>query len=766
MLASAAMAAGAAPKRPIATEAGPLGAAVRAIGSQAGVTIGIADPGLAALRVRAVRGRLDAATALARLVRGTGAAIVRGADDSFRIVPRAAPPSRRAPPASAASATTTPAADTIVVTGSKRGEVLATYAGSVGLVAVSDLRPNRLAHGSEALIEVQPVLSATHLGPGRNKLFVRGIADSSFNGPTESTVGQYLGEVRLNYNAPDPDLALYDIQSVEILEGPQGTLYGAGSLGGIIRLVPTPPDLDKAALSISGGVSATAHGAPGGDGAVIGNLPFAGGAAALRAVVYGDRDGGYVDDPLRRRADINSTTIAGGRGTLRVAPGDGWTIDLGGVVQQIDSRDGQYSERGLPPLQRESRIAQPFDNDYALASLVARRRWGATELVSASSAVFHDLESVFDASGTGAAAAPMRYIEDNRIRILTNETRLSRRADDGGGWVLGLELLHSASRLTRNLGPPGEEARIVGTHNHIDEVSLYGEATRPVARALFATLGGRLAYTAIANEGRDTLDPGDLHRHGLSLLPSAGLLWRVAPRLAFYVRYQQGYRPGGLSAQRATTERFRPDRVTSAELGARLGGAGDRLRASAAVSYTRWTNIQADLVGTDGLPLTANIGSGRIVALEAQLAWRLVAGLSVEGAMFINDSNLSRPTAAFAGERDATLPNIADAVARLGLRARPRLFGRTVELTGFAHYVGRSRLGVGPVFAVPQDRYVNLTAGLSVPLGRVTLSLDGDNLTDHRGNIFALGNPFGASAGRQITTLRPRTIRLGAGLAF
>src|SRR3546814_3098560 len=91
-------------------------------------------------------------------------------------------------------------------------------------------------------------LSSTHLGAGRNKLFIRGIADSSFTGPTQATVGQYLGDIRLSYNAPDPDLRLYDVDNVEVLEGPQGTLYGAGSLGGIIRVVPNAPNPDAMIL--------------------------------------------------------------------------------------------------------------------------------------------------------------------------------------------------------------------------------------------------------------------------------------------------------------------------------------------------------------------------------------------------------------------------------------------------------------------------------------------------------------------------------------
>jgi len=85
------------------------------------------------------------------------------------------------------------------------------------------------------------MLASTNLGTGRNKIFIRGVADSSFNGPSQSIVGQYLGDVRLTFNAPDPDLELYDIARVEVLEGPQGTLYGAGSLGGVVRVCPARP---------------------------------------------------------------------------------------------------------------------------------------------------------------------------------------------------------------------------------------------------------------------------------------------------------------------------------------------------------------------------------------------------------------------------------------------------------------------------------------------------------------------------------------------
>lgn len=759
--------AGAAAARSVAfaVPAGPLRSAIVAIGDQAGVTIGLTDNALGAIPVRGVQGTMSVAKALSRLLAGTPARFVQIDGQTFQIL-RATLPARaeRVLPKRQSLSGTEPA---IVVTGSKRAETIDDYAGSVALVDPGDLRPGRLAHGSDALVEQLPILSSTHLGPGRNKLFIRGVADSSFNGPTQATVGQYLGEVRLNYSAPDPDLALYDIASVEVLEGPQGTLYGAGSLGGVVRLVPTPPDLSHGLLSIAGGGSLTARGAPGVDGAAIVDLPLIPDRLGLRAVGYGSIDGGYIDDPARGRADINRTTTRGGRATLRFQPAPDWTVDLGGVLQNIDSRDGQYAERGLPPLSRQSVIAQPFDNDYSLASVVVRHDAGATTFVSATSAVFHDVGSTYDASPS--PAQPMRYQEDDSIFLLTNETRLSHRAGNGGGWVVGAELLRSTDRLTRTLGPVGAEGSLSGTSNTVEQASIYGEATLRLARRWFVTGGARLGLTRLVGDVIDRVPAqgdDDRRRHDRSLLPSVGIVWKAAPRLSFYGRYQEGYRPGGLSVQASGTQRFEADSLATWELGMRYGGAADRFGATLAGSYAHWEDIQADLIDAAGLPFTANIGSGRIVGLEFRGHWKPTAHLTLEGATFLSDSTLSKPAPAFVAEKDASLPNIADVTLRAGARYAFEIAGRRIETSASVRYVGHSRLGAGTAIDLRQGRYADVALGLTAPVGRATLSLDATNLLDARRNIFALGNPFGVAAGRQVTPLRPRTIRLGAAFSF
>ena len=744
---------------------GSLRSAVVAIGTQAGVTIGMSDSAIADISVRGIKGRMSVAAALARILAGTTADFRQADAQTFQIVRR--PPSKtvRRPPLPLPPPIAAKVDSEIVVTGSKRSATLQDYIGSVVLVDGRSVRPDRLIHGSEALVDQVPILTSTHLGPGRNKLFIRGIADSSFNGPTQATVGQYLGEVRLNYNAPDPELAIYDVASVEVLEGPQGALYGAGSLGGIVRLIPVAPDLSHRSLDIAGGGSYQAHGAPGGDISAILNLPIVDDRLALRIIGYGDIDGGYIDDPSRGLKDINRTTTRGLRATLRYQPAPDWTIDLGAVDQGINSRDGQYAERGLPPLQRSSVLAQPFDNDYALGSLTIRHAMGSIQFVSATSVVRHDVDSTYDASLT--ADTPRLYQEMNHITLLTNETRLSREYASGSSWVLGGELLRSGDRLTRTLGPPGTSDRIVGTNDVAEEASLFGEATLELASRWFATAGARIEYARLVDHALDQVVTGsEPHRHVTAVLPSVGLLWKPTDRLSLYARYQEGYRPGGLSVQGNVTQRFESDSVSSYEAGIRYGSPSDRLTASAAISFTHWENIQADLVDTDGLPYTANIGTGRIIGFEAQASWHPLPGLAIDGEVFANNSRLSRPAPDFAGEKDASLPNIADEIARVGGRYGFDAFGRRVELSGSLRYVGRSRLGVGTALDVHQGRYFDTAIGASAPFGPITISLDATNLTDERGNIFALGNPFGVMAGKQITPQRPRTIRLGAAVHF
>jgi outer membrane receptor protein involved in Fe transport len=740
-------------------DAQPLAHAIVIVGEQAGLTIGLEDSALGDVRVHAFRECASAWQALTHILRGTSAVARFIGDGGVRIERVRALPKPKARPATQSN-------DTIVVTGSKRATTLAAYPGSAIVLATAYIPQAMRNHGSETLVSELPILSSTHLGSGRNKLFIRGIADSSFNGPSQSTVGQYLDEARLTYDAPDPDLALYDIAETEVLEGPQGTLYGAGTLGGIVRLDPVRPDIDRFDYGLSLGGSTTRGGAASFDGAALINLPVEKDVIGIRALAYASNDGGYIDDPGRGLSGINRARTRGGRLELRVEPSSTWTIDALGVVQDINASDGDYADRTLPRLERNSTLPQPFDNDYSLANLVVRHTMGAAELVSTTTFVRHDVSFTYDATQSGEA--PRIFRENDHIRLVTNETRLSHRYDGGSSWVVGLEALQNADRIRRSLGVPADPAAISGSRNKVFEAALYGEATIAITPALSVTAGGRIAYNRVLGEALDHAeDAPEPDRHRVVFLPSIGALWRVTPDLALYARYQEGFRPGGLSVSDAAVERYRGDGLSTVELGARLGRPSSKVQATAAVSYARWRNIQADLIDGQGLPLTTNVGNGRVVGLEASVQWQPWRNLTLASGLFLNDSTLYKPATGFAGEKDASLPNVDDLGFRASADLRLPLNGTdSVNVYGALRYVGGSKLGVGTAFDFPQGHYVATNAGIRWDRGRFSISLDTSNLLNDGRNQFALGNPFQLAGGTQVTPFRPRTFRLGLSTGF
>jgi len=756
-------------------KAGRLSDALVALGEQARITIDASDPALAGIRSRAVKGRMNVRGALDRLLAGTGYAYRFVGPDAVRIVraalprTRPSPPPPKAPPPRPEPLPPAGPEPDIIVTASKQGTALDRFGGTVHMVHVAIEDSGRFgARGSEAILDRLPMLASTSLGPGRNKLYIRGVADSSFNGPSQSIVGQYLGDVRLTFNAPDPNLHLYDIKRVELLEGPQGTLYGTGSLGGILRLVPAEPDSSGFAAVASAGLLAIDHGGWGGDGSAMLNLPIVTGRLALRLVGYKSVEPGYIDDLGRGLADVNRTGVHGGRATLLYEPGGGWRLELGGLAQYIAGRDGQYAMRGLPRLTRRSSLAQPFDNDYLLGQFTLRKRWDDVELVSATGIVKHVLETRFDATGFAGTTGPQLFTEDVNILLVSNETRISEPDRRGEGWVAGWSLIHDVNRISRSLGPPAAPLPITGVRNRVSEASLFGQYSQKLGPRLVATIGGRVTYSETV--GRPTGSGPEVDgpkRTDVRASPTVALTWQAGDRALVYARYQQGFRAGGLAIAATgsgmTAERFDSDSLGSLEAGLRLGRRGiDRLSFDAAISYAKWGDIQADLIDTRGLPFTANIGDGRIYGFEAEAGWRATHSLSFDAAIFLNDSALVSPRPQFAAADERDLPNIAAAGARAGARFETRISpSLALILESSLRYVGKSQLGIGPPIDIAQGGFVEAALGARLDFGRFGLSLDLTNAGDVRGNRFSFGNPFTVADRMQVTPLRPRTIRIG-----
>lgn len=790
----------AADRQEISIVQGSLGDAVIALGRQTRSSIGMSDQSLAALRVPAVRGRMSAARALDRLLEGSDARALRIAEGSWRIVRaerRTLAP--RSTPVSMSETLPENEPVDIIVTASKRDTPLPLYAGMVERVGTDLLTSQEAAAGSATLLSRVASLSSTHVGSGRNKLFIRAIADSGFSGPTQATTGQYLSDMRLNYAAPDPDLRLFDVGGIEILEGPQGTLYGAGSLGGIIRIIPNAPNLGEMGGQASSGLSVVQHGDVGGDLSATLNLPIVPERLALRLVGYGVGDGGYIDDAMRGRDDVNRTSTYGGRAALRFAPDDEWTIDLNGVYQRIEGRDAQYASRSTGPLGRTSSVAQPYDADYLLGNFRVERQWDDLRFLSSTGYVRHILDESYDA--TQADGVPALFRQRNQVAIFSTENRLVRDLDDGLGWIIGASYLQGRSDIQRSLTYPGavpmiteagpipgvpalgngRRAPTTGVRNEVREATLFGEASFEPVRGLIATFGGRLTLSRLEGQAIDPIAAlsivdvaraeAQADRSETMFLPSFSLLSDALPGVTVYARFQQGFRPGGLAVDDQHVQRFRNDRMSTLEVGMRKGAAGrDPFALALNFAYTDWKDIQADVTDRLGLPTTANIGDGRIYTLEGRAVLRPVPALTLDGSIIYNDSRLNQP-AQFVrllslADTSLALPNVANLGGRLAADYRVRIGDAgLLRLSAAARYIGKSRLGVGPFFGQQQGDYVDSSLSASLRLGSIDYSLSLTNLLDTTGNRFALGTPFNPT-GDYFTPLRPRTLRVGVEFAF
>lgn len=767
----------------IAVPESTLGIALPILARQTGISIGGVDPGIAATPSRRLSGKMRPAEALDQLLKDTPFRAAAIDAFTYRIVRRASTPRLDAATDAGAGAkmktgvgvkaqpTVHAAPSDIVVLASKRSTLLSRFPGGALIVPLRGAAsPNEDASDINDVVRTVPILQSTGRGVGRDKLFIRGIVDSSFTGPTQSTVGTYLGDVRLGYNGPDPSLNLYDMSRVEILEGPQGTLYGAGSIGGIIRLVPNAPDLFKNGGQATAGFTMTQNGAPGYDAAAMENIVLASGNGALRLVGYSTRSGGYIDDIQRGQDDINSVDTHGGRAMLRIAPGNGWTIDASFVGQRTDAADSQYATSGL---ERTSGIAQPFRDRFLLGNVVVTKQWDSgLHLLSSFGAVSHHTSTRFDATQIASVSVPIAYDEKDRMRLLSYETRLWRTFDNGGSWLLGMMLSNNRDILRRQIGPLSSTRDLTGVTNRTIESALFGEGALPLDSRMTLTVGGRLTRARMDGEPSATARVNDFVRGNTSVRfdPSIGLSLAVKSRLLWYMRYQQGFRTGGLAVApgKGRTEVYRSDAIHVVESGFRLQRSGALgLAGNAAVSLADWRHIQADLIRPSGFIYTANVGSGRVLGFEAMLDYNFSKALNASAGLFLNDSRLNRPAPEFGPTGDHQLPDTPrfSAYATLNwTHDLPSLGQLGIKAT--IRYTGSSRLGVGPLLDIRQGNYAesNIGANLTTPLGTFGLSVD--NIANAEANRFSLGNPFTVAQRNQGTPLRPRNVRLSISRNF
>ena len=740
--------------------AGPLAVSLARFSAITGLSLGY--PGdLPAIAAPAIRGSMSADSALRRLLQGSGLKAARMGPRLYRLERRAvhiARP-RRARPAQAPAI----AGADLIVTAQKRPQLLSDIPLAIAVLPMGEGgSATRPLTSRDMSLNVEG-LAMTNLGPGRNRQFIRGVADSPFVGPSQSPVSVQVDEARVTFNAPDPDLRLVDIDRVELLKGPQGPLYGSGALGGIYHIVTRRPDLGEVSAWARISAVSVDHGGAGTGAEAVVNVPLIQDRLAVRAVGYRSLDPGWIDDQAVGR-DSNRAETRGLRLAVRWKPTSDWTVDGGYLFQGINLRDSQYVLASDRSLHRQGRIAEPIDNDFSMGHATIAGPLGGMQLLSATSYVDQDFGYMLDATAAGhffRLSGPVQFNDHRHYTLFSQELRLSPRTSSR--WVAGLSFLRATLSGQATMTAQDEVPLTVEqSSRQVSEYALFGETTQPVLSQWDATLGLRLYRSMSQDETRGRGAGRGQSLDKVILSPSFALSHPLSGGGLVYLRYARAMRPGGLApAGRTTSGHFDADELGTLDLGFRRSFWRDRVSLSGSAFFTQWTEIQSDFLLRNGLVSTRNAGRARILGIEAAADWDIGAGFGLSlGALAQN----GRLTHSEDGSRidDRRLPISPNVTARAALSKRWSQGRWSGQSTIQINHMGSARLSFDDDLDRDMAPYSVVTVDMSAARGPWTLGLHVDNLFDIRGDSFAFGNPFSIRAGPQYTPLRPRAATLSA----
>lgn len=724
----------------------------------------------------AVRGRLSVSAALDVILDGSGCGY-RQPDPRTVIIHRlTATPARpvRTPPAAAPLGL-----GEVVITAQRYPNLPGRTPYAISVVSGAALEPQALTSLYDLTGQVAG-LTVTNLGPGRDKVLLRGLSDGAFTGQAQSMVSLYLDDVPITYSAPDPNLRLIDVERVEIMRGPQGTLYGGGALGGVMRIATRKPDLDRYSASLLAGIGFTQGGGRGNELEAMANLPLIRGRAALRAVIYREAQDGYIANPTLGLGRVNGSDQVGVRASLRASVTPGWTLTLGMTHQSNDNQDTQYGLRRLGPKVRDSLVREPHDSDFDHASLTLAGEGGWGRVTGAVSRLSHNFGSRYDATAAstlyGLAGVPAAFDEDKGINLTVAEVTYATPSEYRLHGLVGAFASDGSIGLTSSLHalPAGSPAVYAERRrDEINEVALYGEVTFDATARLSATAGLRWFNFSFDTDSKVTQTAGQRQvgrsAEATGFSPKLLITYDVRPGVLVYAQAAEGYRPGGFNtagrigqvfdAPRAPPGRYAADELWNYELGAKFRAFDDRLQGRAAAFYATWESVQSDQYLADGTAYTANIGDGANRGVEIEAAFRVSERLDLRAAALLNDPEVTAFNAAFSTRKGAALPGVSRASASLGVDYhRDLAAGPTLRLQGQASYVGSSYLTFDANKLHEMGDLVSLRGVASLTMPGWTLSATLDNPLNGRANSFSFGNPYLISRDPIITPPRPRTV--------
>ncbi len=499
----------------------------------------------------------------------------------------------------------------IVVTAEKREATVQSTALSLTAISGADLQ-SRGATDLSSLLTSVPGVSIRTSGPGLTEYEMRGMSSTGGNSPT---VGFYYDDtlVTATANTNEGKVAispsLYDVSRIEVLRGPQGTLYGSGSMGGTIKVVPNAPDPSGFDSSVEATFSDTnAAGINQAENAMV-NLPIGAGLAAVRIVASYEADSGWINRFVAEPGTFPLATATGARGNVAAAPiaseytdvndTQRTTVRISGLVQPIEGLTitpaffyEKLTSGGLPYIDSDpgtNAHYQPFDvpesiNDvFRLGSLKVAYKTDLFEIDS-NTAYWSRYEPVVqDTSeswtlGLGAAYVPSydpaagglgasSAIEDNYSHQTSEEFRISSVGDSAFQWLIGYFYQDFVSTLDINY-PVQSDPFVPGDNSFFSylnptkilQQSVFGQVTYNITSALAFTAGARRysydeSTVATQNGGLVGAVPSvtSVGDRDQGVTPKFSLSYTFSPDLLVYTTAAKGFRPGGGTGPVPTT---------------------------------------------------------------------------------------------------------------------------------------------------------------------------------------------------------------------
>lgn len=593
-------------------------------------------------------------------------------------------PDEPAQPVPVAAKTPPDVLQEVIVTATKRAQAVRDIPSSIAVIKGEQLEQLGMRKVKDILALVPGINMQDEIAGMQRKVSVRGVGPDS---GTNQTVGSVMGDIPISDpygSATIADPNPWDMRTVEVLKGPQGTLFGATSLAGLIRYVPNAPELDRWQGKVFYDYTMLDRGgnAPSYGGAV--NIPIGDTIAVRASGIYQDIPG-VLDsrNPARNEDDIDSGKSWMGRVMALWQPTDRLTINLMATREQRHSddmgittfADGSYTRDDAP-------TASPTDNGYSLASLDLRYAFDWATLVSLTGYQEKTSANDVDASNlvvplARAGISLLRADRDVHTHGVMQELRLVSADDDSRfSWLIGgfYSTYRADIRSTLRVSSPDvldyltallplpvlEQLTANGLtlsdsrYDPLDatEQALFGEANYDFTDALRLTLGGRLYRTKVegtleskglssANNGAT---PGSTEK-GWS--PKIALTYKPSHDVMFYGTVSRGFQFGGFNLPTVQAANvplsFKSSTLWNYEIGLRTDWFQRTLRFDITGFVLDWTNPQVNQ--TEGLnSFVDNVGSTRSLGAETTIRWLTpIKGLSIEQSTSYIEARTAEP---------------------------------------------------------------------------------------------------------------------------